>query len=67
VEKELVSCPDCDGQGRLWRVVCPDCFGHGYITVPANKGWDNDKELKCEKCHGRGYWYEKLDSEEKGK
>lgn len=50
--KNVQTCPDCRGTGKIIRDKCPDCHGSGYITrkrkisvtVPA--GIDNGQSIR---------------------
>lgn len=50
--RNVQTCPDCRGTGKIIRDKCPDCHGSGYITrkrkisvtVPA--GIDNGKSIR---------------------
>ena len=57
VVRNVQSCPDCHGTGKIIRERCPDCSGSGYIskrkniivTIPA--GIDNGQ---CVRIPGKG-------------
>ena len=38
--RNVQSCPDCGGTGKIIKEKCPDCYGSGYIT--------NKKKIKVE-------------------
>ena len=50
--RNVQSCPDCQGKGRIIREKCPDCYGTGFIstrkkikvTVPA--GIDDGQSIR---------------------
>lgn len=55
--RNVQSCPDCHGTGKVIKEKCPDCYGTGYIssrkkievTIPA--GIDNGQ---CVRIQGKG-------------
>ena len=55
--RNVQSCPDCHGTGKIIKEKCPDCYGTGYIssrkkievTIPA--GIDNGQ---CVRIQGKG-------------
>lgn len=30
--RNVQTCPDCKGKGRIIKEKCPDCYGSGYVT-----------------------------------
>lgn len=50
--RNVQSCPDCNGSGKIVKEKCPDCNGNGYIaskkkiqvTIPA--GIDNGQSVR---------------------
>jgi molecular chaperone DnaJ len=50
--RNVQTCPDCKGTGKIIKEKCPDCYGNGYITskkkikvsIPA--GIDNGQSVR---------------------